>query len=107
MDLDFYDMTSTFDLMTFNVSVHRLLRDQKMNQIQPKTEKSGAELTGSIVQAGLISGPLGGFTSPSLTPLAEFKLLTSLALACSLRHSLPAPYPKTLGHNRSSRHPRI
>jgi len=52
-------MTLTFDLMTFNVLMHRLSRDQTMYQVLEKPKKSAAEFTGNILHARLSSEPLG------------------------------------------------
>jgi len=52
-------MTLTFDLMTLNVLVHPLSRDQTMYQILENQKKSAAKFTGSILYAQLSSEPVG------------------------------------------------
>jgi len=81
------------------LAVSQLSRDQTMYQIlENRKIRGGIHRNNS--SGGDWLGPTNGAYSPLLDPLDEFKLFMSSALA-------PGPAPKTLGHNRLSRHPKI
>jgi len=83
-----------FDLMTFNILVHRLLHDQTMYQILEKPKDMQQNSPEAFFMHGLARTHFEAYI-PFLDPLAEFKLLTQSVLdpphldSC-FRHSSPA-----------------
>jgi len=102
-------MTLTFDLMTLNVLVHLLSRDQTMYHILDKPKNPWRNSPEAFFMRGLARNYLGIY-SPFIDPWPD---LNFLCLPRSLLSALTSAFgtcrqsSKTLRHSRPSRHPKV